>query len=63
MVQQILNKLVNGSVERFKKKEMMRAKVAQGLNIEKRKYQNSIYNQKYKKGNPRCMVVQLITGA
>lgn len=63
MVQQILNKLVNGSVERFKKQEMMRAKVAQGLNIEKRKYQNPIYNQKCKKGNPSCMVVQLITGA
>lgn len=47
MVQQILNKLVNGSVERFKKQEMMREKVAQGLKIEKRKQQNSIYNQKY----------------
>ena len=47
MVQQALNKLVNGSVERFKKPEMTREKVAQGLKIEKRKYQNSIYNQKY----------------
>ena len=47
MVQQALNKLVNGSVERFKKPEMTREKVAQGLKIETRKYQNSIYNQKY----------------
>ena len=47
MVQETLNKLVNGSVERFKKQEMMREKVAQGLKIQKRKHQNSIYNQKY----------------
>lgn len=47
MVQETLNKLVNGSVERFKKQEMMREKVAKGLKIEKRTHQNSIYNQKY----------------
>ena len=59
MFQQPLNKLVNGSRERFKKQEMMREKVSQRLKIEKRKHQNSIYNQKHIKKETRTFSGQV----
>ena len=57
------NRLVNDTVERFKKRNMMREKNSYGLKTENLKTPKFYLQPKiHKNGNPGRMVVQLITG-